>query len=63
MITVIAAVTVIKCDCHSIETMAKIENGVLVILSKHHGVTHIATTPIDKLTALCNPLLRADITK
>ena len=45
---------VVKCDCHGSQTMAKIENGVLYIVSKHHGQSHVVSTPIDKLKELCN---------
>lgn len=54
MITVDTSTMVLKCDCHHTQTMAKVENGVLYIMSKHHGETHVAHETLDTLLKLCN---------
>ncbi len=57
MITIGAPTIILKCACHHTQTMAKVENGVLYIMSKHHGETHIAKESLDKLMELCNDSL------
>jgi len=54
MITIGALTILMKCDCHHSQTMAKIENGVLYIMAKHHGETHIVKEGLDTLLKLCN---------
>ncbi len=49
MITVGTPTVVLKCDCHHTQTMAKVENGIIYIMSKHHGETHVAKESLDKL--------------
>ena len=45
----VGATVVLTCDCHTDQTMAKIERGVLIIISKHHGHSHIVQASLDKL--------------
>ena len=54
MITVGTLTVVLKCDCHNTQTMAKVENGKLVIEGVHHSSFHKISVPLDILLAVCN---------
>ena len=56
MIAMEGRVVKLECDCHyngHEVTMAKVTDGQLVIISRHHGENHVVSTPLDKLVRLC----------
>lgn len=54
MITTLTITRVLKCDCHGNQTMAKVENGNLIIEGIHHSSFHKIIVPLDILVALYN---------